>query len=415
MALTDFYIKPGLEGAFTGFAQALNYGQDRRAEEENQLQEKQRKIELQDLASKAIKGDPSAMEQLWVKSPKLAQMFEQREAEKAAKLGESKLLEAKKAETDWGIRWKQSETPEQKEALLQEALSDPLIDIDESDVGIKGPNADLAVNSMLFGHLGKEGYKSLGLASGEDKESQNKGLSAEAISFKDLIKDFTPEKKKLAKLIKAGIKGRAVSNAIMTGVEDGTITSYAQAQAEIKQATKFAEATGASRAKLIDKGFEKITKIEAATRNMDRAIKVLGEGAGVGVFEKMWPSIAAASVELDNIRGDMALDVVGATTFGALSAGELALAKDVALPTGLDTDELIDYLERKKAAQTKLKNYYMEQIQFLDQGGTVAGFLRSKEKEATKGSQDDQALAWANANPNDPRAKAILQKLQGKQ
>ncbi len=66
-----------------------------------------------------------------------------------------------------------------------------------------------------------------------------------------------------------------------------------------------------------------------------------------------------------------------------MSDGELALAKDVALPTGLDTDELLVYLDERKVAQQKLRNYYNEQIQFLDQGGTVAGFLRMKEKGIT--------------------------------
>jgi len=231
-------------------------------------------------------------------------------------------------------------------------------------------------------------YESWSKATGGQKKE--KQLSSEAVAFNDLIKDFSEDEQKLARRVKAGLKGRAVSNAIFTGIKEGTITNYADAQAEIKQATKFADATGASRAKFIDKGFETITKIDAAVRNIDRAISALDKGAGVGVFEKMWPSIAAASVELDNIRGSMALDVVGATTFGALSKGELDLAKDVALPTGLDTDELIEYLGKKKAAQQKLRNYYNEQIQFLDQGGTVAGFLRSKEKNATQQQSTEQ-------------------------
>jgi len=225
------------------------------------------------------------------------------------------------------------------------------------------------------------------------KTGKDKQLSAEALAFNDLIKDFTPKEQQLARRVKAGLKGRAVSNAIFTGIGEGTIDSYADAQAKIKQATKFAEATGASRAKLIDKGFEKLVKIDQSTRNIDKAIKVINSGAGVGVFEKMWPSITAASVELDNIRGEMALDVVGAVTFGALSKGELDLAKDVALPTGLDNDELVDYLNRKKAAQTKLRDYYYEQIQFLDQGGTVAGFLRSKESNQAQAVEQPQQQA----------------------
>jgi len=206
-------------------------------------------------------------------------------------------------------------------------------------------------------------------------------LPAEAIAFRDLIKDFTPEQQKLAKLVKTGLKGRAMSNALLTAIGNGDVTKLAEARAEIKQAEKFAELTGASRGKAIDSGFESIVKIDAGIKNIDRAISALDKGAGVGAVEKIWPSIKSASVELDNIRGQMALDVVGATTFGALSKGELDLAKDIALPTGLNTEELKDFLTRKKVAQTKLKAYYNEQIQFLDQGGTVAGFLREKERQ----------------------------------
>ena len=250
---------------------------------------------------------------------------------------------------------------------------------------IKAAEKDLAV-------INPKAFESYRKATGKGKDTS---LPAEAVAFNDLIKDFTPEQQKIAKQIKAGLKGRAVSNAELSAIASGDIESYGKWKAEQKQAEKFAELTGSSRAKRIDKGFETITKIAGAVRNIDRAIAALDKGAGVGEFEKMWPSIAAASVELDNIRGSMALDVVGATTFGALSKGELDLAKDVALPTGLDTDELIDYLNKKKVAQQKLRDYYSEQIQFLDQGGTVAGFLRSKEKGKAQGSSTEQVQQQA--------------------
>jgi hypothetical protein len=168
-------------------------------------------------------------------------------------------------------------------------------------------------------------------------------------------------------------------------------TVVANSKAEIAQKVKFETLTGASRAKAIDKGFDTIVKIDKSIRNIDRATKALDAGAGVGAVEKLWPSIKAASVELDNIQGLMALDVVGATTFGALSKGELDLSKAVALPTGLDTDELKIWLLDRKVAQEKLRAYYNEQIQFLDKGGTVAGFLRMKEggQDLSKLSDDE--------------------------
>jgi len=227
---------------------------------------------------------------------------------------------------------------------------------------------------------------------------KSKGLPSETLAFNELIKDFTPKQQNTARMVKAGLKGRAVSNALLSAIESGDVKNLADAKAEIKQAEKFSEMTAISRGNTIDKGFESIQKIDAGMKNIDDAIRVLDSGAGVGAIEKLWPSIKSASVELDNIRGRMALDVVGAVSFGALSKGELDLAKDVALPTGLDTAELKTYLLRKKEAQGKLRNYYNEQIQFLDQGGTVAGFLRMKER----GGQQPPSTAQDQTFPGAP-------------
>jgi hypothetical protein len=209
-------------------------------------------------------------------------------------------------------------------------------------------------------------------------DGANKSLPAESTAFNDLIKDFSPEQQKNAKLIKAGLKGRAMSNAVLSAIESGQVSSLADAKAMIGEAEKFASATGASRAKIIDKNFEKIQKISVGLGNIDRALEAVDAGAGVGAIEKRFPSLKAASIALDAIQGEMALDVIGSTTFGALSEGELNLAKSIALPTGLDSKDLRRHLVDKKAAQEKLRDYYQEQIQFIDQGGTVAGFLRMK-------------------------------------
>lgn len=233
--------------------------------------------------------------------------------------------------------------------------------------------------------------------------------SAGTREFDALTKDLTPEEKAEAIKIKLGLKGRAVSSAVLSAIESGDIDSLIKAKGRIKEEEKFSSMTGASRASTIDKGFESIKKIDAGVRNIDRALAAIQSGAGVGALEKWWPSIKSASVELDNIRGSMALDVVGATTFGALSKGELDLAKDVALPTGLDTPQLIDYLERKKVAQDKLRSYYHEQIQYLDQGNSVAGFLRMKERQQGRGQQEQ--INTAQQGGLSPEEQAELQQL----
>jgi hypothetical protein len=186
--------------------------------------------------------------------------------------------------------------------------------------------------------------------------------------FTSLTKDLTKEQKQEATLIKLGLSPRAVGNALQTITSQGIEQEIGKASAVIKQREKFGEMTGVSRAKMIDAGFEQITKINRGIGNIDRA------------------------AELDNVQKSMALDVIGSVTFGALSQGELNLAKEVALPIGLDAPELIEHLKQRKEAQIKLRDYFQDQIQFLDQGGTVAGFLRSKENEnAQQPAETNQA------------------------
>ncbi len=153
----------------------------------------------------------------------------------------------------------------------------------------------------------------------------------------------------------------------------------ADTQGVISEAKEFSKLTGSSRAKAIDSGFDKIVAINKNIENIDRAIEQIDLGADTGAIEsRFFPSIKASTVALEQIQSELALDVVGATTFGALSQGELDLAKQVALPTRLDSAELKQFLIDKKAAQAKLMAYFQEQIDFIDQGGTKAGFLRSK-------------------------------------
>lgn len=217
--------------------------------------------------------------------------------------------------------------------------------------------------------------------------------------FASLTEGLSEEQKTEATLIKLGLSPRAVGSAIQTIAAEDIAEEIGKASATIKEREKFGAMTGASRAKAIDKGFDRITKIDTGLRNIDRAVDAVRAGAGVGAIEKNFPSIRAASVELDNIQGLMALDVIGAVTFGALSKGELDLAKQIALPTGLNTEELIQHLTDKKAAQEKLRSYFSDQIQFLDQGGTVAGFLRDQERKLGDTGQAEQTDQQAVAQP----------------
>lgn len=128
--------------------------------------------------------------------------------------------------------------------------------------------------------------------------------------------------------------------------------------------------------------FDSLKGVRRTVANIDDAIKALDKGADTGPIVSKLPSFRQAAIELDNIKGRMGLDVVGATTFGALSESELAFALNVALPDSLEPAALKDWLVRKKDTQTKLANELRKAASFLGTpGNTIADYIAQQEKE----------------------------------
>lgn len=233
-------------------------------------------------------------------------------------------------------------------------------------------------------------------------ENPNMLMSADQRSFENLIAGFTPEEQQQAKLVRAGLRPRAAMaqpvtiggvtrmwdpvsktfSEIEVGGEAVTAETVGESKGTIAAGEERGRGEGKLVAETIDKAFEAIPKIQGNVRNIDRAIAALDKGAKTGAIQRFLPSITAASKELDQVRNELGLDVVGAVTFGALSEGELALALDTALPTGLDEPQLRDWLQRKKEGQEKLIAYFQDQIDFLDQDGTVPQFVRRQKRLA---------------------------------
>lgn len=234
--------------------------------------------------------------------------------------------------------------------------------------------------------------KQLGVNLSERDKSGGPGAPAALETFNALSEGLSSEDKTTASRIQLGLDPRAVgTGTITTATTTGLTDLVANSQETIEERKKFGQLTGSSRANKIDSGFTSIESIDKNVRNIDKAIVALENGASTGVIEsRFFPSFRAASVTLDQIQGELALDVVGSVTFGALSKGELDLAREVALPTGLEPPQLLEFLQTKKTAQEKLRNYYVDQIDFLDQGGTVAGFLRQQTRNLGKNSQTDK-------------------------
>jgi len=180
-----------------------------------------------------------------------------------------------------------------------------------------------------------------------------------------------------------GLDPRATGSAAITTALNDWTAKVAASEALIAGAKTYAEKNAAERSKSITESYATIQKLDANMRNIDRAIAELHAGAKTGFIERFIPSVRASSVIFDQIQKVLGLDIVGSTTFGALSKGELDLALAVAIPTALEPPELIQWFEDRKAAQGKLRAYVEEQMEFMDthEGATAATWMRHKNRE----------------------------------
>jgi hypothetical protein len=138
--------------------------------------------------------------------------------------------------------------------------------------------------------------------------------------------------------------------------------------------------------------FEKILSSRTNIANLREAKRlILEEGANTGFIVDNFPSWKDSTIALDNVKNRLGLDVVGSVTFGALSASELDLALNTALPTNKTEEGLVKWIEDKIVAQEKLQDYLYEQAIFLADGDKTVGDWLRKQKADQKESKRIEA------------------------
>ena len=185
---------------------------------------------------------------------------------------------------------------------------------------------------------------------------------------------------------------------LVTGAERLEVLRQARENdISLEQAKSGAKEAGSQAITMAGKAFERIEAIKSSMDNVDEAIRLIKEdGANTGVIMSKIPSITSASVQLDNLQKRMGLDIIKETAFGALSDAELKFALDSALPLKLSGDALIDWLERKKSAQTKLSSYLQDVAIYMGTpGNTAAGWLEA------------QRALNSNAKPKEEAGKPV--------
>ena len=124
-----------------------------------------------------------------------------------------------------------------------------------------------------------------------------------------------------------------------------------------------------------------LANVRSEISNLDAAIEAIDSGAASGKVSNWFPSFKADTIKLRNAASRLGLDVVSATTFGALSEGELKLAMDVAVPTDLQPAELKEWLTTRKNARVKLANELEKMAIALGSGEMTSSEYLKKQKE----------------------------------
>lgn len=152
-------------------------------------------------------------------------------------------------------------------------------------------------------------------------------------------------------------------------------------------------------AKVSRESFDQLKTVRSQIGNFDTAIKALDQGAQSGPFQQMLPSIQQSTIELENAAQRLGLDVISATTFGALSEGELRLAMNTAVPLNLEPKALKKWLQDKKKAQQKLGSELYKMATTLGKGKTtIAEYLEKNNYSAAP----QQATQPAQPDPSKP-------------
>jgi hypothetical protein len=135
--------------------------------------------------------------------------------------------------------------------------------------------------------------------------------------------------------------------------------------------------------------YNTLGKVRLNIGNLEAAIAAVDAGADTGVVESQFPDWRASSIELRNIQRQLGIDVIGSVTFGALSADELKLALETALPLNLQPAELKDWLQRKREAQLAMASELEKATMFFSGGGTLGEYVRLQQRrQVPSGAQN---------------------------
>lgn len=182
-----------------------------------------------------------------------------------------------------------------------------------------------------------------------------------------------------------------------------------QAEIDQKIALQRAESDTETITGARDEALEKLRNIDSQRGSLNAALKALDDGARSGYIEKYIPAFDAATASLREAANRLGLDIVSATTFGALSKGELDLSLRTALDTTLPEPELRALINDKIQAIEKTRSELLNAVLYLSApGATVEDYTK---RFIVKSSDTSQSRSETESDINT--LQDALNKMKG--
>lgn len=168
-------------------------------------------------------------------------------------------------------------------------------------------------------------------------------------------------------------------------VEDATgVTPQQKIDMELAGSLKQADISKAQ--EVGQQAFGRASVIDEMIGKLQRARRAVVEGGATsGIIAKHIPSFDAATSELKSMANQLGIDIINSATFGALSEKELNLALSTGLDMSLQGQQLVDHIDQKIEAQTKLRNSLLGKARTLTQGNTTySSYIQAETEEQIK-------------------------------
>jgi len=200
------------------------------------------------------------------------------------------------------------------------------------------------------------------------------------------------------------VEGKAAAQAIATARKSGITEAGDKARtiAEEQADVELATVGGIKRAELetaqaVKRSGQMLDNYDQSTKTITllrQARQHVINGAETGAIADLLPTLRSESIKLKNIQKQLGLQVIGDVTFGALSKGELDLALETALPTNLEGQPLIDWIDSAIEARQKVADIMLEASDHLSrEGNTINTWIQlQKQKNEPAVSDDIQNL-----------------------